>query len=119
MKLFRFDKEVGTHISRYESDFRLSRILRTENANLQISCMHLDVDGVIGLHPATVDQLLLIMEGEGMVTGSEQKETKVSKGEGVFWEAGEWHETKSEKGMTAITIEGKGIDPGTFMKERN
>lgn len=119
MKLFRFDKEVGTHISRYESDFRLSRILRTENANLQISCMYLDVDGVIGLHPATVDQLLLIMEGEGMVTGSEQKETKVSKGEGVFWKAGEWHETKSEKGMTAITIEGKGIDPGTFMKERN
>lgn len=119
MKLFCFDKEVGTHISRYESDFRLSRILRTENANLQISCMHLEPGGTIGLHPATVDQLLLIMEGEGMVTGSEQKEVKVVKGEAVFWETGEWHETKSENGMTAITIEGKGIDPRTLMKERN
>ncbi|WP_042224356.1 cupin domain-containing protein [Oceanobacillus manasiensis] len=117
MKKFRFDKQVGTHITHYESNFWLSRILQIENKNVQIFCMHLEAEGVIGAHAAQVEQLLLIIQGEGVVSGgSDQKKMKVSMGDAVFWETGEWHETKTEKGMTAIAIEGEGIDPGKFMK---
>ncbi|MFD2211109.1 hypothetical protein ACFSMW_15490 [Virgibacillus halophilus] len=42
---------------------------------------------------------------------------QVGSGTAVFWVQGEGHETYSEYGMTAIVIEGKELDPASYMVE--
>jgi hypothetical protein len=36
----------------------------------------------------------------------------------VFWEKDEWHETKSDNGLTAIVIESKELNPVDFMPSK-
>ena len=36
---------------------------------------------------------------------------KIQAGEAVFWMKGEWHETKTDTGLTAIVIEGETLRP--------
>lgn len=42
----------------------------------------------------------------------------VAIGDAVFWEQGEWHETKTDVGLTAIVIESDALDPAQFMPLR-
>ncbi|WP_409295538.1 cupin [Peribacillus sp. SCS-26] len=104
MKLFQFKKETGKKITKFDSDFILSRITKTEKA-AHIGVMHLDANGLVGHHQAVVPQLLLIVSGEGWVCGSAGEYFKLQSGEAAFWEKGEWHETKTDTGLTAIVIE--------------
>ncbi len=77
--------------------------------------MHLEENGIIGYHEAVVPQLLLIMNGEGFVRGEKEEYFKVQSGDAVFWEKDEWHETKTDKGLTAIVIESEELKPSSFM----
>lgn len=114
MRIFKFSKEVGKKISQYNSDFTMSRIIQTEKVT-NIGCMYLEENGVIGYHQAVVPQLLLIMNGEGYVRGESEEYFKVQPGDAVFWEKDEWHETKTDKGLTAIVIESEELNPERFM----
>lgn len=62
--------------------------------------------GVIGYHQAVAPQLLLIDEY-----------FKVQTGDAVFWTKDEWHETKTDGGLTAIVIESEELDPSIYMTE--
>lgn len=95
----------------------MSRIIQTDQA-ARIGCMHLEENGVIGYHQAVVPQLLLIINGEGVVRGANDKVESVQSGDAVFWEKGEWHETKSTAGLTAIVIESEVLTPASFMSQR-
>lgn len=106
MKIYQFKKEAGKKIKKFDSDFVMSRIAQTDKA-AHIGCMHLDENGIIGYHQAFVPQLLLIVSGEGWVRGETNEYIKVHSGEAVFWDRDEWHETKTNKGLTAIVIEGE------------
>ncbi|WP_078543489.1 cupin domain-containing protein [Litchfieldia alkalitelluris] len=117
MKIYNFSKEVGNGITMYDSQFVMSRILVTEKP-ARIGCMYLEENGVIGYHLATVPQLLLIVSGEGWVTGAEGETVRVTAGEAVFWGAGEGHETTTETGLTAIVIESEDLNPSLLMSER-
>lgn len=77
--------------------------------------MYLEENGVIGFHQAVVPQLLIIVNGKGSVRVENEEYVKVQSGEAVFWTKGEWHETKSEKGLTAIVIESEELAPASFM----
>lgn len=114
MEFYQFDKDSGKHISKFNSNFIMSRIIQTDKAT-HIGCMHLDENGMIGYHQAVVSQLLLIMHGEGYVRGEKEEYYKVQAGDAVFWEKDEWHETKTSTGLTAIVIEGEGLNPSLFM----
>ncbi|UTR10097.1 cupin domain-containing protein [Evansella sp. LMS18] len=118
MKLYRFDKEAGKKVTHYNSGFIISRILKTET-HAQISCMHLDSDGIIGFHEAVVPQLLLVVAGEGWVRSDETPEVKVQTGDAVFWEKGEGHETYTDSGLTAIVIESEKLNPSAFMPQKS
>ncbi len=50
MELYRFDKETGKRITKFNSDFVMSRIIQTEK-NAHVGCMHLEANGVIGYSP--------------------------------------------------------------------
>ncbi|MFG6115425.1 cupin [Halobacillus sp. MO56] len=114
MDFYRFDKEAGHSITKFESDFIMSRILQTKKP-LHIGAMHLEAGGKIGYHQAVVSQILLIVSGEGEVCGTDKVFHQVKSGVAVFWEQDEWHETpRSEHGLMAIVIEGEELNPSNM-----
>lgn len=114
MEFYKFSKDSGKKISKFNSEFIMSRIIQTEKT-AYIGCMHLEEKGIIGYHQAVVPQLLLIMNGEGFVRGEKEEYIKVQSGDAVFWEKDEWHETKTDKGLTAIVIESEELNPSSLM----
>lgn len=116
MKIFRFDADVGRPANAFGSQsVILSRILRT-TSSVQIACFHIQPGGVIALHQAVGPQLLLVVQGQGWIRGKDEPWTPVHAGQAVYWKDGEWHETGSEGGMTAIVVEGPELGPERFMQ---
>jgi hypothetical protein len=116
MKIFTFSKEAGKHITKFDSDFVITRIIQNDKP-VHIGCMHLEADGIIGYHQAVVPQLLLVVSGEGFVRGGDDAAYPIKAGEAVFWVKDEYHETTSKSGLTAIVIESEEITPSSFMTE--
>ncbi|MDX5475668.1 MAG: cupin [Bacillaceae bacterium] len=114
MKFYRFDKEIGKQVTHFNSNFIMSRIVKNEKA-VQIGCMHLEANGIIGFHNAVIPQLLLIVAGEGWVRSDDTPKTRVKTGDAIYWEKGEGHETFTNSGLTAIVIESEEINPSDFM----
>ena len=109
MKLFRFRREDGHAIAAYGSrGVTLSPLTEAlaRGAAVQAACFRLDPGGVIGRHPATVPQILAVVEGTGWVSGPDGVEHEIGPGDAAFWDTGEEHETRTESGLTAIVIEG-------------
>ena len=115
MEFYRFDKEVGKNITHYNSNFIMSRIVKTEKTT-QIGCMHLEPNGVVGFHQAVVPQLLVVVNGEGWVRGDSDLRVNISCGDAVYWDKGEGHETSTDTGLTAIVIESEELRPSEFMQ---
>ena len=67
--------------------------------------------GRIPRHPGTYPQILAVVEGSGRVSGATGVAEPIEAGEAVFWEAGEEHETTTETGLTALIVEGDGLEP--------
>lgn len=114
MQFYDFRKETGMHITKYDSDFILSRISKTQTPTT-IGIMHLSKKGIIGYHQATKPQLLLILSGDGSVCSESKEYFDVHPGTAVFWDKNEWHETKTEHGMTALVIESDEMNPSAYM----
>ena len=62
-------------------------------------------------HPATLPQILAVLEGSGRVSGSDGEFQPIGSGEAVFWLAGEEHETETDTGLTALILEADGLQP--------
>ena len=110
MEFFSFAKQHGRKVTHYASDFILSRLAITEGRTV-ISYMYLEGNGIIGYHEAPVNQILYVVQGEGFVCNEQKEYKKIQAGEAVFWMKGEWHETKTDTGLTAIVIEGETLRP--------
>jgi quercetin dioxygenase-like cupin family protein len=67
--------------------------------------------GRLARHPATVPQILAVVEGAGEVSGSDGVFEPLTAGEAVFWHANEEHETRSDSGLTAVIVEAEGLEP--------
>jgi mannose-6-phosphate isomerase-like protein (cupin superfamily) len=105
MKIYNFGREFGTRIHAFNSkNLIMTRILNETN-DIHVGCMHIDANGIVGLHQASISQLFLVVSGEGVVKGKEGREYFIDAGFAAFWEAGEWHETRTDTGLTAIIIE--------------
>ena len=114
MEFYSFKKANGMKITKFDSDFVMSRIVRTTNA-AHIGFMYLEENGIIGYHQATMPQLLLVISGEGLVRGESEEYCKIEPGTAVFWKKGEWHETKTEAGLNAIVIESEELNRSAYM----
>lgn len=66
--------------------------------------------GRIARHPASYPQVLAVLDGSGKVSGAGGVDEPIEAGEAVFWQAGEEHETKTADGLTALIIEGDGLE---------
>lgn len=110
MRVYNFTKEAGKTIEAFGSQqLYMSRILSGAESP-HIGCMHLEARGLVGWHQAPVPQLFLVVSGEGWVRAGEEAEILVSAGTAVYWEKGEWHETRTEIGLTAIVIEADNLN---------
>lgn len=118
MEIYSFAKDCGKKITQYNSSFVMSRVIQTDGG-VHIGAMFLEKDGIIGYHPATTPQLLLITSGEGFVRGENEEYIKVQTGDAVFWTKGEWHETKTGTALFAIVIESENLEPSSFMPLKN
>ncbi len=117
MRLFRFDRDVGRPIDAFGSQgLVMSRIVR-HDGGVQVGCMHLGAGGRVGRHDAVVGQLFLVVEGSGWVQGQGAEPMPIRAGQAAFWTAGESHAAGTDAGMTAVVIEGEGLDPSPFMAE--
>jgi len=119
MKLFCFYQNVGREITLFDSRKLTQVPLAKIFDPAHVSCMYLEAGGVIGHHQATIPQLFAVVEGEGWVRGESGERIPIHKGQAAFWEAGEWHETATDTGLTAIVIEVKaaGFDPEAWLPE--
>lgn len=115
MKLFRFDANIGKVVEQFGSSRAThSRIVRTSEA-VRVDCIYLGAGGVLGYHPAVQNQLFVVVQGNGWARGQDEKRILIKAGQAAFWEAGEYHESGTDDGLTAIVIEGDGLDPALYM----
>ncbi|MCI3918975.1 DUF2793 domain-containing protein [Paenibacillus sp. TRM 82003] len=113
MRIYSFNKEQGKSIDSFGSrNMVITPIMKSVEEKIkfvQMGCIHLLEDGVIGGHEASVSQIFIVITGSGWVTGKEKLNKEIKAGELAFWESGEWHEVRTEQGMTAVVVESDSI----------
>lgn len=109
MKLFQLDAQTGRTIDRFDSIGASYAQITHTNGKVQIGCMRVAADGIVGYHQAVTPQLFVVVSGHGWVTGVDRQRTPIRSGQVAFWDAGEWHESGTEVGMTAIVIESEAM----------
>ncbi len=115
MEFYNFGPEVGRKIDQFGSvDTILSALVNLKSPAV-VNCFYLGKNGMLGLHPASSPQLFLIVQGKGYVRSGTSERIAVTAGTAVFWTKAEWHETSTEKGLTAVVIESDQLDPAEFM----
>jgi len=88
----------------------LTRSLRA-GSTVQAAIFRLEPGGRIARHPASVPQILAVLDGQARVSGADGRFASVSSGQAVYWAAGEDHETRTDSGLTALLIEADGLLP--------
>lgn len=106
MKVFRFDPEVSLPVSAYGSRFRIGPLLGP-HARVRVQVLHLPPEGLIGRHDAAGRQLYAVVAGSGWARGEDGQRWDLQPGHAALWEPGEPHEAGSERGLTAVGIEGE------------
>jgi len=81
-----------------------------EGSPIQAAIFRVAPGGRLARHPATLPQILAVLEGSGEVSGEDGVAEPIAAGEAVFWSQGEEHETRSASGLTALIIEGKQVE---------
>jgi len=81
-----------------------------EGSPIQAAIFRVAPGGRLARHPATVPQILAVLEGSGEVSGEDGAAEPIAAGEAVFWSQGEEHETRSASGLTALIIEGEQVE---------
>ncbi len=91
-------ESVGAFVTHWLSHAQVCSVVRIE----------LRPDGILGLHPATADQLFLVAAGSGQAFAAGDDPVQLAAGSAVLWHAGERHETRAgPDGLVAIVIEGE------------
>jgi quercetin dioxygenase-like cupin family protein len=111
LRIYNFGKETGTEITNFNSRETIFTKIIKHNKSIHIGCIFIGQEGIVGLHKATINQLFLVVNGEGWVTGKEGVRYNIKHGNAAYWEPGEIHESGSEKGMTVIVIESDDLEP--------
>jgi quercetin dioxygenase-like cupin family protein len=94
-------REVDTYGSK---GFTVGGLGLTADAHLVV--IRLRAGGVVGRHRAAGTQVLLVVDGDAVVTGRDGEPREIGPGQAAVWDSGEEHETRSTGGLTAFVVEG-------------
>lgn len=108
MKIYPYNKENERHITKFNSNFKMNRIAKTESATY-VGMVVLEPGEVIGFHRAVISQILLVVDGDAWVSSDTQEKQRLTKGDIVSWEKGEGHETATDSGLTALIVEAEDL----------
>ena len=108
MKIVRF--AATRRITRFDSHGATIGGIARCRGDVRLSLVALEPGGAIGLHEAVSPQLLLVVDGAGRVRSGNNAAVAIAAGEGVLWQAGELHETTTERGLGAIVVEGSSLE---------
>ena len=104
MQIIPFRSERGTEITRFgSSGVRFCPLTRADGGGVAV--MHVAAGGEIGRHPATADQLFVVVAGRGRVCGHDGVWQPVETGQAVLWTAGEEHVTRADEPLVAVVVE--------------
>ncbi|WP_148613158.1 cupin domain-containing protein [Nocardioides rubriscoriae] len=62
--------------------------------------------GAVGRHPAAGRQLLVVLDGDAEVSGSNGDPVVIGPGQAAVWEPNELHQTRTTSGLLALVVEG-------------
>lgn len=117
MVIYSFDPARGRPITQFASQGVTFVPLVLDAPALRAACMYLEPGGVIGRHEAMVDQLFVVVQGGGEVSGADGVFAAVRPGLAALWAAGEQHETRAgADGLTALVIEGDGLSAAGVLR---
>jgi quercetin dioxygenase-like cupin family protein len=105
VQIFQFDRREKIIDYHGSQGMHATRIAAGQG-DVRLTCLALEPGGVIGTHPATIAQLLLVISGEGWTAGPDGERIPVAAGQAVRWDAGEVHTTGTDTGLTALAVEG-------------
>ena len=107
MRLVEFGPDRGSDLTRHRSaGVRAVPLIRSASLGRHaVSVLHLGPGGLVGRHPAPLDQLIAVVAGAGWVAGEAGERFEVRAGQAVVFDAGEEHEVGSTDGMTAFVVE--------------
>ena len=107
MKIVRFDtrRPITEFGSREATVAGVARC----NGSTHVVSIQLEPGGIVGAHKAVGPQLFLVVAGEGWVRANGER-VPVRAGDAVHWDHGEWHETGSQNGLSAVVVEAERIE---------
>jgi hypothetical protein len=106
MRIFNFNPADGMSIDQYDSrNFVVAPVLAGVLTGARVHVAYLDPEGLIGRHPAGTDQLFLVVNGNGWVSGRDGHSVAIAAGQAAFWQVGEQHETTTDTGLSAVIIQ--------------
>jgi mannose-6-phosphate isomerase-like protein (cupin superfamily) len=111
MQIIPFLPDPGKSITQFGSQQAVGRHLADLTGSATIVAIRIEPGGLLGFHPATDEQLLCVIEGEGDVCGSDRVFQPLAAGQAALWRRGENHEIRSFGGLTALVIEGQQVAP--------
>ncbi|MCX4747570.1 cupin domain-containing protein [Kitasatospora sp. NBC_01287] len=96
-------------ITRFASTGAHATRLAAGTGQYYLTCLSIEPGGTIGTHPAPVEQLFLVITGEGWITGPDDIRVPIAAGTAVLWSAEEEHTCGTDTGLTALALEGAGL----------
>jgi quercetin dioxygenase-like cupin family protein len=116
MQLYAFDITTAKRIDQYDSvNAHVTHLTQSEQPSFLV-CIHVEPGGILGRHRAKQNQMFFVINGRGTVSGEQGIVQPIETGQMAFWLAGEYHETRSETGLTALVIEGVGLLPEAHLR---
>jgi hypothetical protein len=108
MEIFRFDRDERVISAHGSVGLHATRVA-CGDGGVSVTCLAVRPGGVVGTHPATAEQLFLVIAGSGWVAGADEIRRPVQAGQGARWAAGEVHTSGTDTGRTALAVEGSSL----------
>jgi quercetin dioxygenase-like cupin family protein len=104
MRIIELGSDRGREVTQHSSlGLRAQALVRAPD--VAVTVLRVAAGGEIGRHPATVDQLFIVVTGWGEVSGDDETWHSVRTGQAVLWTAGEHHTTRAGEDLVALVVE--------------
>jgi hypothetical protein len=110
MRRYRFDASAGRSLIAFGSTGAFVTPILRPTVPCHAVAIYLEPGGLVAAHPASADQLFLVVAGSGVFSGGESVPYEAIPGCAAFWAQGEMHETLAgPEGLIAVVLEGDGL----------
>ncbi|OWA35002.1 hypothetical protein B9G55_14805 [Saccharibacillus sp. O16] len=110
MRIYEFGPSQSRVVEQFDSKGLSVTGVLGSSERTHLVCMYIDAEGTVGRHDATMEQLFMVVSGEGWVSGSDGQRSPIRAGQAAFWNHGESHASGSDGGMTVVVVEGENLE---------